>query len=192
MKAKSKFSAFLIATTLLVVFSIKGQVQAQNTAARAEEMKSNEYNMQKEHFGMIAGLTEEQKTKLKDLMYERAKERQMTKAELAEKRAHLRILSLADAPDRKAIDKTIDEISALQGTMMKHAIDMKFNLKGVLTPEQYKVWEMHRHQAKFMNHSGGRYEAMRKPGNKMHTRGQKQYNNMDKHPSEAPGPDQNN
>lgn len=192
MKVKSKISTFLIATTLVVVFSIPGQVQAQNTAARSEEIKSKEYNMQKEHFGMIAGLTDEQKTKIKDLMYERTKERQMTKAELAEKRAHLRTLALADAPDRKAIDKTIDEISALQGTMLKHAIDMKFNLKSVLTPEQYKDWDMHRHQAKFMDHRGDRHEDMRKPGNKMHASGHQQYNNPEKHSPEAPGPDQNN
>ena len=191
MKVKSKISAFLIAASLVVIFSLPVQVQAQNTAARSEEMKSKEHKMQKEHFGMIAGLTDEQKTKLKDLMYERDKERQMTKAELAEKRAHLRILTLAHTPDRKAIDKTIDEISALQGTMMKHAIDMKFNLKSILTPEQYKDWEIHRHQAKFMNHRGGRHEAMREPGNKMNARGHQQHNYPDKDPAGAPGPDQN-
>ena len=170
MKVKSKISALLVATFLVVAFSMPGQVEGQNQAAPAKEMKNRQQHMQKDPFAMITGVTDAQKTKIKDLMYERNKDKRLLKAQLAEKKAHLRTLTLADAPDRNGINRTIDEMSALRGTMMKHAIDMKFNIKSVLTPDQYKEWEMHRQQGKFMNPRGKRQGNMAMNGNKMQGR----------------------
>ena len=192
MKVKSKISALLVATFLVVAFSMPGLVQGQNQAAPAKEMKSRPQNMQKGPFANITGLTDVQKTKIKDLMYERNKDKQMMKAQLAEKKAHLRTLTLADAPDRNAINKTIDEMSALQGTMMKHSIDMKFNIKSVLTPDQYKEWEMHGQQAKLKNQRGKRQGNMAMAGNKMQGRNQRFEDGQGTHPAVVPDASQNN
>jgi len=187
MKVKSKISAFLPATALVVVLLFSGQVLGQNQSAKAEEVKVNPLDMQRGPFARIPGLTEEQKTKIKDLKYERNKDQQMMKAQLTEKKAHLRTLTLADSPYRMAIDKTIDEISALNGTMMKHSVDMKFNMKSVFTPEQYKVWQ----QAKHMKSQGNRHQKMRSSGNKMHKQQKNQFNFNKNHPAETPDPSQN-
>ncbi len=183
MKVKSKNSAFLPAIALLAALFFSGQVLGQNQSAKAEGIKVNPQEMKKGSFAMIPGLTEEQKTKIKDLKYERNKDQQMLKAQLAEKKAHLRTLTLADSPDRKAIDKTIDEISALNGTMMKHSVDMKFNMKSIFTPEQYKVWEMHRQQAKHMKSQGNRHQNMKGSGNKMHSQKKNQFNGNNHRPA---------
>ena len=100
MKVKSKISALLVATFLVVAFSMPGQVEGQNQAAPAKEMKNRPQKMQKDPFAMITGVTDAQKTKIKDLMYERNKDKRLLKAQLAEKKAHLRTLTLADAPNK--------------------------------------------------------------------------------------------
>ena len=192
MKVKSKISAFLVATFLVVAFSMPCQVQGQNQTAPAKEIKSRPQNMQKGPFANITGLTDVQKTRIKDLMYERNKDKQMMKAQLAEKKAHLRTLTLADAPDRNAINKTIDEMSALQGNMMKHSIDMKFNIKSVLTPDQCKEWEMHGQQAKLKNQRGKRQGNMTMTGNKMQGRNHRFADGQATQQAKAPGANQNN
>ena len=192
MKVKSKISAFLVVTTLVVAFSMPRQVQGQNQAAPAKEIQSRPHNMQKGPFANITGLTDVQKTKIKDLMYERNKDKQMMKAQLAEKKAHLLTLTLADAPDRNAINKTIDEMSALQGNMMKNSIDMKFNIKSVLTPDQYKEWEMHGQQAKLKNQRGKGQGNMAMSGNKMQRRNNRGTDSQYTRQAETPNANQNN
>ncbi len=167
MKIKSKISAFLSAVILAAVLLVSGQALGQNSSVKAEAVKGNQQELRKGQFAMIPGLTEEQKTKIQDLRYERNKDQQMLQAQLSEKKAHLRTLTLADSPDRKAIDKNIDEISALKGTMMKHAVNMKFNVKSILTPEQYKAWEMHGQQMKNKKSQGNRNQNMKGDGNRM-------------------------
>ena len=102
---------------------------------------------------MIPGLTEEQQTKMKNLRGDHMKAVQLLKAQHAEKAAHLKTLTLADKPDSKAIDKTIDEMMALKGEVMKKNISFRQAVKGILTPEQLKEF-----QGRMMNmrHQRGR------------------------------------
>ena len=196
MKPISKISTFLTAIALLAIILFSAQVQGQNQAAKSDAVKVNSQRDQNNRFAMIPGLTEDQKTKIKDLMYERSQDKQMLKAQLAEKKAHLRVLTLADSPDRKAIDKTIDEMSDLRGTMMKHAIDTKFKIKGVLTPEQYKAWQMHQQHKMHMKAQGdrqGKGQGMRAGSeNRMQQQGRRQMNNRAPNPQVNTEPEQNN
>lgn len=180
MKPISKISAFLTTVALLVIILFSAQVQGQNQAVKSNAVQVNSQRDQKDRFAMIPGLTEDQKTKIKDLMYDSSQDKQMLKAQLAEKKAHLRVLTLVDSPDRKSIDKTIDEMSDLRGNMMKHAIDTKFKIKGMLTPEQYKVWQMHQQHKGRMKAQGnrqGKSQGMRDDSENRMQQGRSQNNN---------------
>ncbi len=196
MKSISKISTFLTAIALLAIILFSVQVQGQNQAAKSDAVKVNSQRDQKDRFAMIPGLTDDQKTKIKDLMYNKSQDQQMLKAQLAEKKAHLRVLTLADSPDRKSIDKTIDEMSDLRGTIMKHAIDTKFKIKGVLTPEQYKAWQMHQQHKKHMKAQGdrqGKRQGMRAGSeNRMQPQGKGQFNNRAPKSPVNSAPDQTN
>jgi len=90
---------------------------------------------------MIPGLTNEQQTKMKNLRGEHMKATQLLKAQHAEKAAHLKTLTLAEKPDIKAIDKTIDEMMAIKGEMLKRGVSFKQAVKEILTPEQLKEFQ---------------------------------------------------
>ncbi|RPH34572.1 MAG: periplasmic heavy metal sensor [Bacteroidales bacterium] len=80
----------------------------------------------------IPNLTAEQKTKIQALRVKHQKEVTPLRNELVEKKAHLHTLNSVEKPDINAINKTIDEISALQTKIMKsnasHRIEVASNL----------------------------------------------------------------
>jgi Spy/CpxP family protein refolding chaperone len=61
-----------------------------------------------------------------------------TRAEVQVRGIELRELLRADNPDRDAVMKKIDEISALRTEMAKEDVDALLQAKSVLTPEQQK------------------------------------------------------
>jgi hypothetical protein len=78
---------------------------------------------------------------------------QLLRAQHAEKAAHLKTLTLADNQDSKAINKTIDEMMALKGEILKQGISFKQAFKEILTPDQLKDF-----QSRMLNmrhHRGG-------------------------------------
>lgn len=97
----------------------------------------------------IPNLTTEQKTKIQDLRVKHLKEITPLRNELAEKKAHLKTLQSVDKPDMNAINKTIDEISALQTKIMKSNASHRIEVASNLTDEQ-KVF-FNSHQGKMRN-----------------------------------------
>ena len=97
----------------------------------------------------IPNLTAEQKTKIQALRLKHQKEVTPLKNELAEKKAHLHTLSSVEKPDINAINKTIDEISALQTKIMKSNASHRIEIASNLTDEQ-KVF-FNSHQGKMKN-----------------------------------------
>jgi Spy/CpxP family protein refolding chaperone len=84
----------------------------------------------------IPNLTAEQKTKIESLKVKQFKEVLPIKNELAEKKAHLKTLESAEKVDRDAVNKTIDEITALQGKLFKMNVNHRLDFASILTDEQ--------------------------------------------------------
>jgi Spy/CpxP family protein refolding chaperone len=84
----------------------------------------------------IPNLTAEQKTKIESLKVKQFKEVLPLKNELAEKKAHLKTLESVEKVDRDAVNKTVDEITALQGKMFKLKVNHKLDFASILTDEQ--------------------------------------------------------
>lgn len=144
--------SLLISGVLVLVVGING-ASAQDNSKKDTKVIRVERVMKGEGGMMIPGLTDEQKTKMKNLRGEHMKATQLLRAQHAEKAAHLKILTLADNPDFKAINKTIDEMMALKGEILKRGISFKQAVKEILTPEQLKEF-----QARMLNmrhHRGG-------------------------------------
>jgi Spy/CpxP family protein refolding chaperone len=109
-------------------------------------------------------LTDDQKAKMKDLRVDHMKAVQTLKAQSQEMKAHLKTLNLAEKPDNKAIFKTIDELTANQGEIMKHMITFKQSVKAILTPEQIKALELRRMNGHMR--MGGRNQMWGQQGNR--------------------------
>lgn len=89
----------------------------------------------------IPDLTTDQSKKIEDLQIAHLKEVNQIKAQVAEKRAHLRTLQTADKVDNAAINKTIDEITALQNDMMKKNENHRQAVRNVLTDKQRVIYD---------------------------------------------------
>jgi len=84
----------------------------------------------------IPGLTDDQKSKLKELKLSHYKEVQPLKNELIELKAKEHTLATAEKVDLKAIDANIDEITKLQNQLKKaHAANTQ-KIRALLTDEQ--------------------------------------------------------
>jgi Spy/CpxP family protein refolding chaperone len=84
------------------------------------------------------GLTDEQATRLRQIMVETEKTTIKTKADLAVRRIELRELLMADNPDQTAVIKKVQEVSALTGQLMQQHAQALLSAKTILTPEQRK------------------------------------------------------
>ncbi len=84
------------------------------------------------------GLTEDQSNRLRQIVLDTEKSNIKTRAEVQVRGIELRELLRADNPDRDAVMKKIDEISALRTEMAKEDVDALLKAKSVLTPEQQK------------------------------------------------------
>ncbi|NWJ49748.1 MAG: Spy/CpxP family protein refolding chaperone [Bacteroidetes bacterium] len=133
---------------------------AQDNSKKETKVIRVERVMKGEGGMMIPGLTQEQQTKMKNLRGEHMKAIQLLRAQHAEKAAHLKTLTLADKADVKAINKTIDEMMALKGEILKQGVSFKLAVKDILTPEQLREFQGHmmnmRHQRGGMAFGRGR------------------------------------
>jgi|WetSurMetagenome_2_1015567.scaffolds.fasta_scaffold843791_1 Spy/CpxP family protein refolding chaperone len=88
-------------------------------------------------------LTEDQQTQIEKLRIDMQKKQTALHAKI--RIAELEIQELFDAPtiDRTAIEKKTKEISDLQLQLKMNMIDHQFAVKGILTPDQQKLWKRH-------------------------------------------------
>jgi Spy/CpxP family protein refolding chaperone len=84
------------------------------------------------------GLTDDQSSRLRQIVVDTEKSTITERAQMAVRGIELRELLRADKPDREAVMKEVDEISALRAEMLKKDIDALLTAQSVLTPEQQK------------------------------------------------------
>jgi nickel and cobalt resistance protein CnrR len=101
-------------------------------------------------------LTEEQQSQMRKLKVEFQKKQIQNQARIRVARLDLHQLLSADKPDRGTIEKAIKEISAMQTEAKLNHLDHMFAVRGILNPEQQKIWKEQR-----MHRGGMRHERMR-------------------------------
>ncbi len=84
----------------------------------------------------IPNLTDDQEAKIAELRTKHLKEVTPLKNELNEKRARLQTLETADKPDMNAINKTIDEISAIRANIQKKGAAHRAEVASLLNEDQ--------------------------------------------------------
>lgn len=105
----------------------------------------------------ITDLTDVQKQKIDGLCLAHKKEMTSIKNQINEKRAHLKTLQAADKADMTAINKTIDEISALNADLMKKGAANKQSIRDLLTEKQKITFDANagKHGGAGCSHGGG-------------------------------------
>ncbi len=86
-------------------------------------------------------LTEEQQEKVKTIRMGSAQELLAMKGKMEVLSAELRNLMIAENPDRKAIDKKIDEMEGIRAEIKKKRIGTDLEVQKLFTPEQRLKWK---------------------------------------------------
>jgi len=128
-----RLSAIVLSLVLLVT-SLGSKVIAQGNGQGQQKNK--------EAFCMgLPNITDDQKAKIEKLRTAHMKEANGIHNQLNEKRAKLNTLSDVDNTDMVAINKTIDEIGALQTDLMKKKTAHQMEVRKLLTDEQKVVFD---------------------------------------------------
>ena len=98
-------------------------------------------------------LTKDQQKKMDEMRTVMMKERLQFQNQVAEKKAHLKTLSMADEPNMTEINKTIDEMYALKAEFAKKKAAHQQDVRNLLTPEQRLKFDM-KHANKGMGMRG--------------------------------------
>lgn len=137
----------IITTAFLLLLIGSLSVQAQRSdqqerrkviKERVEKRDGQQGQMRRGPQTMLAklDLSEDQKEKIKGIMLEGKQESLPLENQLREKRARLRTLSSGDTYDVAALNKVVDEMSALQGSIKKIHIAKKGEIRALLNDEQ--------------------------------------------------------
>jgi Spy/CpxP family protein refolding chaperone len=135
MKMKSLVSAVLLSA--VVLFS--------STALKAQKAECCSKGDKGGCVMSLPDITDAQKQSLEKLKTQHQKDMISFKNLLAEKKAHLNTLSMAETADMAAINKTIDEIGALKTDMMKKCEAHKQDVRKVLTEKQRLIFDTQKH-----------------------------------------------
>ncbi|UCH09337.1 MAG: Spy/CpxP family protein refolding chaperone [Fidelibacterota bacterium] len=103
-------------------------------------------------------LTKEQQEKITDLRTDFQKEAIDMRADMQKLRLELQEQMRTDKPNRKAIEATVDKITAQQNAIMKARVNTHLGVREVLTPEQREKFD-----ARPMKQGFGRERGLR-PG----------------------------
>src|SRR3989339_975255 len=152
---KTKLKLFL---SMFLVIILSGTsmtfAQGKKEKVKKEEIKEEvviekrgpgNYGMHEKRNGMmgIKDLSDEQKQKIDKIKFANQKENLQLKNKLAEKKAQLKTLESADNADMSAINKIIDEMSALKAEMHKKRAAQKQEIRKILTEEQRLQFDIH-------------------------------------------------
>jgi len=138
---KNILSRSLLIIMMIAAMSMSLNVWAQGHGPNKAKKGMNQGKPAMHMKMMIPDLSEDQKSQIKNLRMQMTKETTPIKAQIREKKAHLNTLSIAEKPDMKAINKTIDEIGALQVKIMKAHAKMRQDIRALLTDEQKVVFD---------------------------------------------------
>ena len=149
-----------------------------NVRKKMDSMRHNRNGMSefrgKRQGGMflfgISDLTDNQKTKIKEIRLAERKQSLQIRNQIAEKRAKLRSLETADNANLNEINKVIDETAKLQADRMKLRAESKQKTRALLTDEQRIEFDTKRNNmGKMMN------KGFSKHGNKFAPRAGKSH-----------------
>ena len=164
MKKISLFTAIMLLAVGVFAQSADVQDVPKKRSTKHVMVTSQRPEMQqrlnKQHVADIPDLTDEQRNSMKQLKLGMEKEVRKNTNLIREKKAHLITLQGEDKPDQKAINKTIDEIAALQGQNMKARADFHLKVSSLLTDEQREIFQQrssmreHKHFASRLNTTG--------------------------------------
>ena len=150
-----KTAHFLAIMTFALMLTSAGNVLAQTETGQGRG-KGHDFGKGME--SGIPNLTEEQKSKIKEINLVHFKEMQTYRNQLGELKAKERTLTTADKPDMKAINANIDEITKVQNQLMKGQAAHHQQIRALLTDEQRLWFDSHqmqkRQHAKMRNHMG--------------------------------------
>lgn len=102
------------------------------------------------------GISAEQAQKIRTQTFDFRKARIENRADIAVKRLELRNQLSAENPDRAAIDRTLQEISAAKLAQAKSAVDFHLDMRAALTPDQ---WQKLRQMRQQFRHRGFRRQG---------------------------------
>jgi Spy/CpxP family protein refolding chaperone len=122
----------LVAFLLIAGQTVNAQTTDENSGAKSSCCKKGDKGCMQG----IPDLTEQQVQKVQDLCLATKKEINTLKNQMGEKEAHLKTLQDADKADMTAINKTIDEISAIKADIMKKHEATRQSIRELLTDKQ--------------------------------------------------------
>ncbi|MEJ2010380.1 MAG: Spy/CpxP family protein refolding chaperone [Acidobacteriota bacterium] len=126
-----------------------------------------------QQFRTEVNLTDDQASRLRQLVTNTEKSNIETRAKMATARIDLRQLLMTDKPDQDAVMKKVQEISDLRGQMMKTSVQALLEAKTILTPEQQtkiRQFIQNRFRGRGWRHSRGRGRMGTPPGGMMRGR----------------------
>ena len=127
-----------IITVILIASGIISLTSAQSENGR---FRGGDRPMMAKQMGM-SKLTEDQQKQMAELKAKLQEETLNINNLVKEKLAHIKTLIDMENRDVKDLDKTIDELSALKGDLIKKGIAHRDAVKKILTPEQMKIWDV--------------------------------------------------
>ena len=142
-----KLLSLVLAVTL---FSFVTEVNAQRNQGNQGRNFQNNQNRE----CRIPNLTDTQKSKIEALKTKQIKESTAHKSLMAEKRAHLNTLRIADKPDMKKINSIIDEMGALRTKHLKSKEAHRQAIRALLTDNQKVYFDSHRGNRGNRGHRG--------------------------------------
>jgi Spy/CpxP family protein refolding chaperone len=136
-----KKSLFVVVTLLL---GMGGMALAQQEPAPAPRQGQGVQRRMMIHRGEVGGrlnLTDDQKAQMRKVNADIEKKLIPVQSKIKLARIDLRELMGAEKPDRSAIEKKMKEVSDLQYQVKIINLDRMLTVKGILTPEQLKIWK---------------------------------------------------
>ena len=135
---KKLAAAFMIAAAVSFSFAQPGLGPGPNAGPNARSMR--------QEMKAKLNLTEAQETQMQKLRFELEKKQTTVQSKIKLLRIDIKELFAAENPDRNAIEKKSKEVSDLQLQEKLNVLDHMFTVKGILTPEQQKIWKQHMKQ----------------------------------------------
>jgi Spy/CpxP family protein refolding chaperone len=109
------------------------------------------------------GITDEQAAKIRQQTSEFRKAQIRSRADLQVKRLELSELLAASTPDRAAIDRKLEEISAAQLAERKSEVNYRLTMRNALTSEQRQKLEQMRGEFRQRGPAGRRWQRGGEP-----------------------------
>ena len=114
--------------------------------------------------GEQLNLTAEQQEQIDELQTDFQKQAIDLRADLQKLQLELREQMQADQPNKRAIDATLDKLSAKQSELHKLRVYHQLDVRTLLTPEQRQIFDARPHRQDF----GMGRERGHRPGGRMH------------------------